>query len=131
MTYKFNSVSRIPIILSVDHTNILNGELIRYLAPLTINKLVKNFPLTGRINKFKDKFVYIKVDVELGLEKSINSFKRGDIAFSPSGNFLSIFLTDYTYNQNLNLVGRINLDDIELLQNTRTGDLLRINKTPE
>ena len=130
MSSEFQSVSRIPIKIELNRARELHGEFRRHLSPLTIKKLVNVFPLFGRINSYDGKFIYIHVELQLGSEKPVNSFKKGDIAFSPLGNFLCIFLCDATLDQKLNLLGRVTSDNINILQSFRVGDHLGINKSP-
>ncbi len=87
------------------------------------------FPIYGRINSYDGKFIYVQVDLQLGSEKPINTFKKGDLAFSPLGNFLCIFLDDAILNQKLNLLGRVTSDNVDILQSFKVGDYLSIEKS--
>ncbi len=129
MSSEFQSVSRIPIKIELNQARELQGEFRRHLSPLTIKKLISVLPLFGRINKYDSKFVYIKIELQLGAEKPAGSFKKGDIAFSPMGNFLCIFISDATLEQKLNLLGRVTSDNIDILQSFKVGDYLSINKS--
>ncbi|CAN5738149.1 hypothetical protein BH23THE1_BH23THE1_03640 [soil metagenome] len=129
MSSEYHSVSRIPIKIELNHENELKGELRRHLSPLTIKKLLSLFPIYGRINRYDGKFIYVQVDVQLGSEKPVLSFKKGDLAFSPAGNFLCIFLCDATLKQQLNLLGRVTSDNIDILQSFKVGDYLSITKS--
>lgn len=129
MSSEFQSVSRIPIKIELNRAHELQGEFRRHLSPLTIKNLINVFPLSGRINSYDGKFIYIQVALQLGSEKPVNSFKKGDIAFSPLGNFLCIFLCDATLDQKLNLLGRVTSNNIDILQSFRVGDYLSINKS--
>lgn len=129
MSSEFQSISRIPIKIELNRESELQGEFRRHLSPLTIKKLISILPLVGRINRYDGKFVYIKIAVELGAEKPNGSFKKGDIAFSPLGNFICIFISDATMDQKLNLLGRVTTDNIDILQSLKAGDYLSINKS--
>jgi hypothetical protein len=129
MSSEFQSVSRIPIKIQLNQACTLQGEFRRHLSPLTIKKLISVLPLFGRINRYAGKFIYIKLELQLGSEKPAGSFKKGDIAFSPSGNFLCIFISDATLDQKLNLLGRVTTDNIDILQSFKVGDYLSINKS--
>ncbi len=115
MSSEFQSVSTIPIIIELNQAFKLKGEFKRHLSPLTIKKLLSAFPISGRINSYDGKFVYIQVGLQLGSEKPINIFKKGDLAFSPLGNFLCILLDDAILNQKLNLLGRVTSDNVDIL----------------
>lgn len=129
MSSEFQSVSRIPIKIRINQALELEGEFRRHLSPLTIKKLLSIFPIYGRINSYDGKFIYLQVDIQLGSEKPVNIFKKGDLAFSPSGNFICIFLHDVLLGQNLNLLGRVTSDNIDLFQSFKVGDYLSIKKS--
>lgn len=126
---EFQSVSTIPIKISSNQALELEGELKRHLSPLTVNKLLGIFPIYGRINSYEGRFIYIQVGLQIGSEKPLNTFKKGDLAFSPLGNFICIFLGDALLNQKMNLLGRITSGNIDILQSFRVGDNLRIERS--
>ncbi|MDF0681074.1 MAG: cyclophilin-like family protein [Candidatus Nitrosocosmicus sp.] len=129
MPSEFQSVSPLPIKrLQIRHLN-WKGELKRHLSPLTVNKLLGIFPIYGRINSYEGRFIYIQVGLQIGSEKPLNTFKKGDLAFSPLGNFICIFLGDALLNQKMNLLGRITSGNIDILQSFRVGDNLRIERS--
>ena len=43
MSEKISSVSRIPILITLNNEIMMEGELIRHLSPLTIKKILKPF----------------------------------------------------------------------------------------
>ena len=129
MSSEFQSVSRIPIKIELNQARELEGEFRRHLSPLTIKKLINLFPLFGSINRYDGKFIYIQIELQLGSEKPTGSFKKGDIAFSPLGNFLCIFISDASMDQKLNLLGKVTSDNIDILQSFKVGDYLSINKS--
>lgn len=129
MSSEFQSVSTIPIIIELNQASELKGEFKRHLSPLTIKKLLSAFPIDGRINSFDGKFIYIQVGLQLGSEKSINTFKKGDLAFSPLGNFLCIFLDDAILNQKMNLLGGVTSDNVDILRSFKVGDYLSLKKS--
>ena len=129
MSSEFQSVSTIPIIIELNQAFKLKGEFKRHLSPLTIKKLLNAFPISGRINSYDGKFVYVQVGLQLGSEKPINIFKKGDLAFSPLGNFLCILLDDAILNQKLNLLGRVTSDNVDILESFKVGDYLSLKKS--
>ena len=129
MSSEFQSVSTIPIIIELNQALKIKGEFKRHLSPLTIKKLLSAFPISGRINSYDGKFVYIQVGLQLGSEKPVNIFKKGDLAFSPLGNFLCILLDDAILNQKLNLLGRVTSDYVDILGSFKVGDYLSLKKS--
>ena|SRR5215210_2819563 len=128
MSDRITSVSRIPIAIILNSEIKIEGELIRYLSPLTVKRIVNNLPLSQLINNFQNKFLYVKLDLGIGVEKPINKFKKGDIAFSPISNSICIFIEDYNHNQQFNHIGYIKNESLHELLKTKTGDILTIKK---
>jgi hypothetical protein len=122
------SVSRIELQLVICDKKVLNAEFKRHFSPLTINKLVSRMPISGLVSKYHDSFIYVKTDLDIGVEKPMNSFSRGNIAFSPSGNFIAVFLKNTTIAQRFNLLGNISSDNLDLLTPVATGDVITIRK---
>ncbi len=129
MTDRIASVSRIPITIILNSDIKIEGELIRYLSPLTVKKVINNLPISQLINNFQNKFLYVKLDLDVGLEKPLNKFKKGDIAFSPISNSICIFIEDYNHNQQqFSHIGYIKYESLHELLKTKTGDILTIKK---
>ncbi len=128
MSEKIVSVSRIPILVTINNDVRIEGELIRHLSPLTIKKILHNLPISQLINNFQKKIIKVKLDLDMGVEKPQNKFKKGDIAFAPISNSIYIFLTDYTNNQQLSHVGFIKTDALNELVKTKAGDVLFIQR---
>ena len=122
------SVSRIELQLVICDKKVLNAEFKRHFSPLTVNKLISRMPISGLISKYNDNFIYIKTDIDIGVEKPVKTFSRGNIAFSPSGSFIAVFLKNSTMAQKFNLLGNITSDNLDLLIPVTTGDVITIRK---
>ena len=122
------SVSRIELQLVICDKKVLNAEFKRHFSPLTINKLVSRMPISGLISKYNDNFIYVKTDIDIGVEKPVKTFSRGNIAFSPSGSFIAVFLKNSAMAQKFNLLGNITSDNLDLLIPVTTGDVITIRK---
>src|ERR671921_662870 len=128
MSNKVPPISRIPIFLTLNNQIDLKGELVRYLSPLTVKAIITKLPFSQLVNNFKNKFLYVKLDLDIGVEKPVNKLKRGDIAFSPMSNSVCIFIEDYKHNQQLNHIGYIENENLYKLLKTKAGDILTIKK---
>lgn len=122
------SVSRIPILLSINNVIDIEGELVRHLSPLTIKKILSCLPISQLVINFQNKYIQINIELNIGIEKPKNIFKKGDIAFSPISNSICIFLNDYNHNNQLNHIGFVKIDDLEKLKKTKAGDILNIRR---
>jgi len=122
------SVSRIPILITINNAIDIQGELVRHLSPLTIKKIISCFPISQLIINFQNKYIQINLELNTGIEKPKNIFKKGDIAFSPISNSIHIFLNDYIHNNQLNHIGFVKMDHLEKLTKTKAGDILNIRR---
>jgi len=122
------SVSRIPILLSINNVIDIEGELVRHLSPLTIKKILGCLPISQLVINFQNKYIQINIELNIGIEKPKNIFKKGDITFSPISNSICIFLNDYNHNNQLNHIGFVKNDDLEKLKKTKAGDILNIRR---
>jgi uncharacterized protein len=129
MSEKISSVSRIPILITLNNNIKMDGELVRHLSPLTIKKILNNLPINQLINNFQKKFIQLKLELDIGVEKPQSKFKKGDIAFSPISNSIYIFLIDYIQSQQqFSHIGYIKTQNLDELVKTKAGDMLSIQK---
>ena len=122
---QFSSVSRIDIKGTIEKKEVLMGQLIRHLAPLTISQLLRAFPLYGAVHYNLDVFCYIQTKINIGQEKPRKKFSKGDITFMTSNGSICFFLKDATVSYSMNLIGRIT-STIDVLANLRSIDSLTI-----
>jgi hypothetical protein len=72
----FFSVSRIDIKGTIEKKEVLTGQLIRHLAPLTLSQLLRFFPIQGTVHHYLDVFCYIQTQINIGQEKPRKNFQR-------------------------------------------------------
>lgn len=121
----FSSVSRIDIKGIIEKKEVLTGQLIRHLAPLTISQLLRVFPLHGSVHYYVDVFCYIQTQLNIGQEKPRKKFSKGDITLMTSSGSICFFLKDATVSYSMNLIGKIT-STIDVLANLRSIDSLTI-----
>ncbi|HEX6647200.1 MAG TPA: cyclophilin-like fold protein [Nitrososphaeraceae archaeon] len=121
----FSSVSRIDIKGIIEKKEVLTGQLIRHLAPLTISQLLRVFPLHGSVHYYVDVFCYIQTQLNIGQEKPRKMFSKGDITLMTSNGSICFFLKDATVSYSMNLIGKIT-STIDVLANLRSIDSLTI-----
>lgn len=122
----FVTVSRIDIQGIVGSKEVLKGQLIRHLAPLTISQLLRQFPLHGTVHSYGDVFCYIPTQLNIGQEKPRKKFSKGDITFMSSNGSLCFFLKDANVSYSMNVIGKIT-STIEGLSNLGPKDVLIVN----
>ena len=120
-----DSVSELVMRANVLGRGELIGKLYKHLSPVTLTKIQRSIPITGRVNWYETNFVYILTSVTTGEEKSRKEFKRGDIAFMPSGSMICFFLKDTRSYKPMNLLGTIS-QGMEVLDSCRRGESIDI-----
>jgi len=79
-----NDISRIPIKIIVEGLGEAEGELIRHLAPRTVDAIANRLPIEGRAALWKEE-VYFEIPVKMGEEKAKATVETGTIAYWPMG----------------------------------------------
>ncbi|MEE8322060.1 MAG: cyclophilin-like family protein [Candidatus Bathyarchaeia archaeon] len=119
------SSNRIPIKFFIQGLGEVEGELVRFRAPRTVDALVRKMPIEGRAALLKGG-LYFTVPLQMGLEKPVKTVSSGTIAFWPLGSALCLFYDDSTTYSPVNVVGNITFNDV--LQEVQMGTILRVEK---
>jgi hypothetical protein len=120
------SVSRFKVAIEVANKGSASAEMVRHLAPLTCNAIVKGLPLQDRVHRYADKFVYIETGLVIGAEKQRTQFRRGDVAYLTSNGSICVFVQDATV-QPMNPLGVIT-NNIEAIESSQPGDVMVVKK---
>ncbi len=118
------SVSRIPIRLIIENMGEAEGELIRHLAPRTVDTILKKLPVEGRAALWKEE-VYFEIPVAAGAEKAKPTVKKGDLAYWPMGKALCIFYGESQPYSVVNIVGQIT-KNLELFRKVKSGTVVKV-----
>jgi len=121
------SVSRIPIKFMIEGIGEAEGELVRYLAPRTVEAIMRKLPIEGRAALWKEE-VYFEIPVKMGNEKAKPTVEKGVIAFWPMGNALCVFFGDTQPYSPVNIVGNVT-KNLELFGQVKSGAKIRVEKT--
>lgn len=120
-----NSISAMELIGSVQGRGKFTGKLFKHLSPITLAKLQRAVPFSGRTNLYEANFVYILTSVVTGEEKARKEFKSGEVAFMPGGCMLCFFLKDTRSYKPMNPLGEI-IEGLNFLESCRRGDAIEI-----
>jgi len=101
------------------------GKLYKHLSPVTLTKIQRVVPLTGRVNLYERNFEYILTSVIAGEEKSRKEMKRGEIAFMPAGSMICFFLQDTRSYKPMNPLGEVT-EGMSVLESCKRGDAIAI-----
>jgi hypothetical protein len=99
-------IEKYSIIMVVNEVEVVEGELVRTYAPITISKLVRMLPIRSRIYKLPDR-AYFQVDLRMDVEKPREQVARGDISFWPQASAMALFLRDSKLTQPVSLIGKV------------------------
>lgn len=87
---------------------VAKGELLRYLAPLTLERLISFFPLEGNAARIGS-ILYFQVPSSpgMGVEKGRVEGEQGLLAYWPMGKAVAIYLEKTRSYSPMNPLGRI------------------------
>ena len=119
-----SSISRIPVKFVIENVGEADGELIRHLAPRTVDAITKELPVEGRAARWKEE-VYFEIPVTAGEEKAKPTVAKGDVAYWPMGKALCVFYGDSQPYSPVNIVGRI-IKNLELFGQAKSGAVIRV-----
>jgi len=121
------SISRVPVKFLVEgFSEVAEGEFIRFLAPRTVDAILKKLPVEGRAALWKEE-VYFEIPVKMGEEKPKTTVDKGAVAFWPMGNALCIFYGETQPYSSVNVVGRV-VKSLELFARVKSGAKIRVEK---
>jgi len=122
------SVSRIPIKLLIEGSEEkAEGELVRHLAPRTVEAILRNLPLEGRAAIWKEE-IYFEIPVKMGGEKLKPAVEKGTLAYWPMDSALCIFYGESQPYSPVSILGRVT-KNLELFANVKSGTKIRVEKS--
>jgi hypothetical protein len=120
------SASRVLIKFTVEGIGEAQGELVRHLAPRTVDAITKRLPLEGRAAIWKEE-VYFEIPVKMGTEKAESIVEKGAVTYWPMGNALCIFYGESQPYSAVNIVGRVT-KNLELFERVKSGTKIIVEK---
>ena len=120
-----NSVSKRQLILEIRGKSKIKCDLKRHLSPRTVGTILRSLPLEGHAHKMGNSILYFETVIDSGIERPRSEFKKGDVAFSPSSGSICFFTGNVDSGKKMTPIGKLP-DDIEILNNIQTGDVICI-----
>ena len=117
-------VSRIKIKFLLEALGEAEGELVRFLAPRTIDAIVRKLPMEGRAALWKEE-VYFEIPLKMGEEKAKPTVEAGTIAFWPMGGALCVFYGKSQPYSPVSVLGKIT-SNLELFQQVKSGSTIKV-----
>lgn len=121
-----DSLSKIPIKITLIDRGEATGYLNRLTAPLTVGEIMKTLPLNTRTSPAMG-FVSIIVGIKRGTEKPVDQVKAGTIGYWPRGDAVTIYPEDTRPYGPVNRIGVVE-DGLELFKGLRSGSRIIIEK---
>jgi len=119
-------IARIPVRIVVNGLGEAEGEFIRFLAPRTVDALLRILPLRGRVAEWRDQ-VYFLVPLKMGAEKAVSKVEEGEIAYWPMGAAVCVFRSAMRPHGPVSRVGRI-LSGLEVFRDVPSGTPIRVER---
>jgi hypothetical protein len=124
LTAEETEISRIKVKFIVESLGEAEGELVRFLAPRTIDMVVRRLPIEGRAAIWKEE-IYFETPIKMGEEKAKPTIEKGTIAFWPMGSAVCIFYGNSQPYSPVNNLGKIT-KNLELFSQIKSGTKIRM-----
>lgn len=118
------AISRIKVKFIVEGLGEAEGELVRFLAPRTIDMIVRKLPIEGRAALWKEE-IYFETPIKMGEEKAKATVEKGTIAFWPMGSAVCIFHGDSQPYSPVNNLGKV-VKNLGLFKQVKSGTKIRM-----
>jgi len=118
----YGTVSKINLILEIKAKSKLTCELKRHLSPKTVGTIIRSLPLEGNSHQLGKSITYLETPVQSGIERPRSKFKKGEIAFMPTGGSICFFVEDSEFDKKMTPLGKIT-SNIDALKEVKSGDV--------
>ncbi len=119
-------VSRIKIKFLIENLGEAEGELVRFMAPRTVDTIVRKMPVEGRAALYKEE-VYFEIPVKMGEEKAKRTVEPGTIAFWPMGSAIAVFYGKSQPYSPVSIMGKVT-KNLEIFQQVKSGTRIRVEQ---
>lgn len=117
-------ISRVRIKFVIEGSGEAEGELVRFLAPRTIDMIVRKLPIEGRSAIWKEE-IYFETPIKMGEEKAKATVENGTIAFWPMGSAICVFYGETQPYSPVNILGKVT-KNLELFRQVKSGTKIRL-----
>lgn len=117
-------ISRVKVKFIVEGLGEAEGELVRFLAPRTVDLIVRKLPIEGRAAMWKEE-VYFETPIKMGEEKAKGTVEVGTIAFWPMGSAICIFYGNSQPYSPVSILGKVT-SNLELFKRVKSGTKIRV-----
>jgi hypothetical protein len=121
---KDEGVSRVRVKFVIEGLGEAEGELVRFLAPRSIDYIVRKLPIEGRAALWKEE-VYFEIPLKMGEEKAKSTVETGTIAFWPMSSALCVFYGKSQPYSPVSILGKIT-SNLELFKQVKSGSTIKV-----
>ncbi|MCW4044615.1 MAG: cyclophilin-like fold protein [Candidatus Bathyarchaeota archaeon] len=118
------SVSRVKVKFLMEGVGEAEGELVRFMAPRTVDAILRKLPVEGRAALWKEE-VYFEIPIKMGEEKAKATVETGAIAFWPMGSALCIFYGKSQPYSPVSVLGKVTRN-LELFKQVKSGATIKV-----
>ena len=118
------NVSRVKVKFVIAGLGEAEGELVRFLAPRTIDTIVRRLPVEGRAALYKEE-VYFEIPIKMGEEKAKPTVEVGTIAFWPMGSALCVFYGKSQPYSPVSILGKIT-NNLDIFKQVKSGTTIKV-----
>jgi hypothetical protein len=119
-----DGVSRVKVKFVIEGLGEAEGELVRFMAPRTVDTIVRKLPVEGRAALWKEE-VYFEIPVKMGEEKAKATVETGAVAFWPMGSAICIFFGQSQPYSPVSILGKIT-QNLELFKQVKSGTTIKV-----
>jgi hypothetical protein len=124
MTEEKSGISRLKVKFIIEGLGEVEGELVRFLAPRTVDLIVRSLPIEGRAALWKEE-VYFETPIKMGEEKARATVEAGTIAFWPMGSAICIFYGNSQPYSPVSILGKVT-GNLEMFKQIKSGTKIRV-----
>jgi hypothetical protein len=119
-----DGVSRVKVKFVIEGLGEAEGELVRFMAPRTVDTIVRKLPVEGRAALWKEE-VYFEIPIKMGEEKAKATVEAGAIAFWPMGSAICVFFGQSQPYSPVSILGKIT-QNLELFKQVKSGTTIKV-----
>lgn len=117
-------IARVKVKFTIEELGEAEGELVRFMAPRTVDTIVRILPVEGRAALWKEE-IYFEIPVKMGEEKAKAKVEKGDLAFWPMGSALCIFFGESQPYSPVSVLGKVTRN-LELFEQVKSGTIIKV-----
>ena len=117
-------VSRVKVKFLIEGLGEAEGELVRFMAPRTVDTIVRKLPVEGRAAVWKEE-IYFEIPIKMGEEKAKPAVETGSIAYWPMGSALCVFYGKSQPYSPVSILGKVT-KNLDVFKQIKSGTRVKV-----